>query len=445
MAPLSILFALPSAPSKLVLLPLSGGKSVKISWQDNSNNEAGFKIYRDGALIHTTIADITTFIDSGLQPKTSYTYTVKATDGKRDILFAHGYKSSKETWDDFSSYIYANEPDMKIYRYDVKDDGTIAQRAYALATKLNRETIEDDSLIAIGHSMGGLDLHYIISHGHKNEANSSNIFYQAAKKIHKVFTIASPHKGTGLEGIDDATKDMETAHMKIFNDENPYSDFIINKRKIPLLAMRFKCYEALISDGDAPASEDGNDGVVTVKSQLFNGAPYTQSVFQNKHTDNALTCIGDTAQLKDTNILEEILYNKEIYTDIKDIVFYEEAGCAINEGGAFSSSYKAGGVNCRVDTQCSDNKISSLMLFPSTHLKGTQIDLFSSTNDSEDDDWVHIDLTNIKISKPLCIDSFETPSNQLTSENGITITYHPVEDYGEDGIDGKVSYIKVYE
>ncbi len=70
--------AAPQAPSNLSLTP--GTTTVDLSWQDNSNDESGFKIFRNDKLIHITNADETHFKDSGLTPDTTYRYIVKATD-----------------------------------------------------------------------------------------------------------------------------------------------------------------------------------------------------------------------------------------------------------------------------------------------------------------------------------------------------------------------------
>ena len=81
--------AAPKAPSDLKLVPST--TSVDISWKDNSNNETGFKIFRDGKLIHITKENVTRFTDSGLVPNTTYKYTIKATDDK-----LHFVNSKKE-------------------------------------------------------------------------------------------------------------------------------------------------------------------------------------------------------------------------------------------------------------------------------------------------------------------------------------------------------------
>lgn len=69
----------PTAPNGLT----STGKSAStasLSWTDNSSNETGFKIKRNGAVVATVAANTTTYTDSGLSANTAYTYTVCATN-----------------------------------------------------------------------------------------------------------------------------------------------------------------------------------------------------------------------------------------------------------------------------------------------------------------------------------------------------------------------------
>jgi len=81
--PISLLASSPLAPSNLILKAQSAN-SILISWNDNSTNELGFKIWRDGALIKTVPANIKTFIDTGLSPNTNYNYEVRSTDDTID-------------------------------------------------------------------------------------------------------------------------------------------------------------------------------------------------------------------------------------------------------------------------------------------------------------------------------------------------------------------------
>jgi hypothetical protein len=67
----------PTAPSALSGQADSYSE-ITIQWIDNSNNEDGFRIYRNGALVESLGPDITTFQDSNLAYATVYTYLVTA-------------------------------------------------------------------------------------------------------------------------------------------------------------------------------------------------------------------------------------------------------------------------------------------------------------------------------------------------------------------------------
>ena len=436
-----LLLAAPNNPSNLVLTPSTN--TVSISWSDNSNDETGFKIFRDGSFIAVVGENTTSYLDENLKKETTYTYIVKASDDKyyKNILFAHGYKGSASSWDTFASYIIDNQKEWNVYRYSVGKEDSISVRATQLANYINNETnIADNTLVAVAHSMGGLDLRYIVSLGHKNQEDKTDIFYKASKKIHNIYTLATPHKGINDVGIDDATDDMTVPQMKIFNEANPYSIFSIEERRIPLLAYRFACDDERTSDGSGSESDGGNDGLLKVKTQIFNGAPHTQSVFSAKHTDDTL-CLGSFSHEKErTDILQSILDEAQPYIDQQDIVFFKDAGCKGDESAVFSSTYKVGGVNCRTNDSCENNEISSLMLFPSIK-KESLIELYNDASDDASDDWAVIDIANATLTKPLCISSFETELSDEVRARGITMQFHEV---SGSGLDGKVSFIKVH-
>ncbi|GEM_PF-4086925 len=71
----------PNAPSNLMAAALSN-TSIRLTWDDNSNNENGFNIYRlEGefmTLVGSVGANVSTFDDTGLEPATPYYYTVRA-------------------------------------------------------------------------------------------------------------------------------------------------------------------------------------------------------------------------------------------------------------------------------------------------------------------------------------------------------------------------------
>jgi len=73
----------PASPSNLVASTVSA-RRINLTWQDNSNNETGFEIYRSTsesgpfAMVTTVGANRTSFADSLLEPTTTYYYRIKA-------------------------------------------------------------------------------------------------------------------------------------------------------------------------------------------------------------------------------------------------------------------------------------------------------------------------------------------------------------------------------
>lgn len=67
----------PNSPSNLIGDSASP-TIINLRWLDNSNNEDGFRIYRDNQLIQTVPSNVTTYQDTGLKPATVYQYIVRA-------------------------------------------------------------------------------------------------------------------------------------------------------------------------------------------------------------------------------------------------------------------------------------------------------------------------------------------------------------------------------
>ncbi len=106
----------PNAPSELEAT--STKDTVTLKWRDNSNNETGFKIYRDNALIHTTAADVTEFTDTSLTPDTSYVYTVKATNAVGD---SDGVSLTVKTLPEGNVTVYEDAEDGNIEGWAIYD------------------------------------------------------------------------------------------------------------------------------------------------------------------------------------------------------------------------------------------------------------------------------------------------------------------------------------
>lgn len=52
--------------------------TVNLTWQDNSNNESGYRVFRNGSPIAEVGANVASFQDTTASPQMNYTYTVKA-------------------------------------------------------------------------------------------------------------------------------------------------------------------------------------------------------------------------------------------------------------------------------------------------------------------------------------------------------------------------------
>jgi len=161
-----------------------------------------------------------------------------------------------------------------------------------LADYINAQNIEDNSMLAVGHSMG-----------HLNQSNE-NKYYTAAKKIYKLYTISTPHKGSNIAALverdDGAVHNLSVEFMKTFNQEHPYTHHTINNKLIPILALRFTCNKSQKSDG-----------VVAIDSQVLDGAPYSKEIYRGKHTSGLrLQCENNAIEeLTQSRIIEGILDN----------------------------------------------------------------------------------------------------------------------------------------
>src|SRR5205807_1114938 len=67
----------PATPSNLVALSKVPG-SVDLSWTDNSSNETRFEVTRDGALVASVGANVTSVSFSNLSPGVSYHWDLRA-------------------------------------------------------------------------------------------------------------------------------------------------------------------------------------------------------------------------------------------------------------------------------------------------------------------------------------------------------------------------------
>lgn len=131
--------------------------------------------------------------------------------------------------------------------------GSLAERTLLLAEYINSLHLPDQSLKAIGHSMGGLDLRYLVGLGH----DGIEPYASAARKLQKVYTMGTPHHGVWLANLgryppatwlfrdflcigQPILDDIVPAALRQFNRRYPRDEFSIDGRRIPFLAFTFE-------------------------------------------------------------------------------------------------------------------------------------------------------------------------------------------------------------
>lgn len=388
---------------------------------------------------------------------------------KQYILFEHGFISDSRKWNTYVKALPLCEDDessdgvcYEVIRTDVPPLGSIEKRATTLAKYIhdNYSLVEDDSIIAVGHSMGGLDLRYIISKAHYRE-DDDKYFYEVAKKISKIYTIATPHKGNIFAGdtilkyfnldflpdnitLADAIRDMGIEEMKEFNKMYPYSTFSIDGREIPLYALRFRYSE-----------QASSDLVVSLRSQSFNGAKHIKTPILGLHTN--VDRFDAVAELYNIDILDGILKSNNddffnyapegtIPYQIFDIVFYDGYDCAEAEKGVFSTQNIPINEECselhvglNFEGKCAQNQIKSMQIF-STVDNNITVEVYSNIDADIKNSWAKISIGEVQLDEPFCINSFENNKSQ----NNITQEYFEGDDINNSALDGEVSYIKIY-
>ena len=260
---------------------------------------------------------------------------------KRFILFAHGMGDHPESWDHFARE--ASVRGYNVLRTQVDKCGSIAKRAQELASYVVSVTSENDRFKAVGHSMGGLDLRYIVGNADKNGHDS--IFYKAAKRFSKVYTIATPHGGQFFsdrvsvditcDADSDARKDCGDDHMRQFNSDYPYSEFTVDGILQDFVAFTFQCW----------GCGGSNDCVVGTNGQHWEGAPQWHTTLSGKHSNALMNGVGIGCTDERDNV-DEVLY--PIIDDMNS------GHAAINTNKQFMiSSYTSG--KCMDITEAKEN------------------------------------------------------------------------------------------
>jgi len=81
----------PTVPQNLTAKPstLTGATSIDLAWQASTDTGgsglAGYRVFRGGSQVAQVAAGTTTYLDSGLNPSTQYSYTVRAYDNAGNV------------------------------------------------------------------------------------------------------------------------------------------------------------------------------------------------------------------------------------------------------------------------------------------------------------------------------------------------------------------------
>jgi len=359
----------------------------------------------------------------------------------KNILFAHGLNSNKELWNRYVDY--AQDKGWHTYRTDVEPFGSIQTRATALANYINSLNLEDNSLLAVGHSMGGLDLRYIVSRANKTKEGP---FLSAAKKIAKIYTIATPHGGNKFADIiasDDkpAIDDLSEENMFKFNQEYPVTTLKIDSRVIPLLAIRAVC---------SNAKAFGTDGVVGIDKQSLDGSSYVLEPFIARHSQSADAICTDSTivQTEDTEILDKILNNgvltdnaDQFITTHRDIIFYSDLDCKGDVVGKFNSYYSID-IDCSKSDECQNNKASSILLFPNVK-QNTIIRVYDHPNKkTKTKNYTTIYRGDNIWEEPVCITGFQHSTSAKEEQYGIKTIYNKKDSTKK--LNKEVSHIRIW-
>ena len=154
--------------------------------------------------------------------------------------------------------------------------------------------IDEHTLRVVGHSMGGLDIRYLVSKP-----------LNAHKYIERVYTIATPHQGDGYgyfaSVASDAGRNLTPSYMKSFNKKYPYSKML--DHNVTMLAIRFACAK--------DPNEGDSDIVVEVKDQRLPKAPYSFYIYHGKHMPKAKCIHGYEAEQEQDWLIKAILNDKK--------------------------------------------------------------------------------------------------------------------------------------
>lgn len=149
----------PQPPSALTTEEVTNS-TVTLRWTDRSDNEKGFRIFRDGQLIATTNANINVYWDDNLNPATVYQYAIKSFNqaGESDALSREVKTKNPAitiTLDKIGVYdngesFTRDSNGGEVYVYVVVTDGDANQKTRVPADEEAYLTLRDNEIAEVG-------------------------------------------------------------------------------------------------------------------------------------------------------------------------------------------------------------------------------------------------------------------------------------------------------
>jgi len=364
------------------------------------------------------------------------------------FLFAHGLNGNPGEWQHFADRVRAQG--FGVWRTQLDHArGHISERGDQLAAFIGSAAqkcnTKPKSVIAVGHSMGGLDLRYIVG---RSQDAAGRVYTKATDLIRSVYTIATPHLGDpNACAAPGGTHDLcghvtdnsaEESPMKRFNQAYPASDFA--ELRINFMAIFYEC----------PGKERGEDGVVLLDSQKWLGAWPTKEEAQrhmhdggkgyhkNKTDDGCREkygCLPELCQDEEIDGIMSIEGTRRNFDQHAKILFYKKNECKDDPIGEmrlnYSRTYCSNGI-ASCDLPFKNDEARSMRLVQVK--KGTQVNIYNSPNCSDDDDYSVVEM---KKDVEGCIDSFE----EKLDNDKINLSFHK-NGVAMNHLDGKVSCVK---
>jgi hypothetical protein len=189
----------PVVPSKLIASQTTATQ-VKLTWKDNSNNEIGFILYRDGETLAELSENKKTYLDTGLKPATRYYYQIKAYNlsGESDVISYSIMTSNPpiRIWIEKIGVGENGEEGELLREYDllgrpakgeecisllVQDEKTSVQKVFHYS--LHKDEVKGVDLLVFDTKEVGDHLRLFVTSFEDDGGNTEQLVYQAMGKI----------------------------------------------------------------------------------------------------------------------------------------------------------------------------------------------------------------------------------------------------------------------